>query len=137
MSRAKKVSGERKTKKKPKQWDKMVSAAYLRILGRTQKETAESVGRSERTIRDWESLDKDRWNEARREAESRWLQDATDASRRSVLRGVERNPDMGFRFLERVDPALAPPKQKLEHSGEDGGPIEVAVTHRVIDPSED
>lgn len=113
----------------------MVAAAYLRIMGATQKEAAASVGRSERTIRDWET-DREAWAEARAEATDRWLCDVIDASRISVLNGAKRDPDMGFRILERVDPRLAPPKQKHEHSGEGGGPVEITVTRRIIRPSE-
>ena len=129
-------TADKKTRpRRPSHWDKMVAAAYLRIMGATQKEAAVSVGRSERTIRDWET-DRDTWAEARAEAADRWLCDVIDAARNSVLTGAKRDPDMGFRILERVDPRLAPPKQKHEHSGEGGGPVEITVTRRIIRPSE-
>ena len=34
-----------------------------------------------------------------------------------------------------LDRAYGKPRQALEHSGEDGGPVEMLVTHEVIDPS--
>lgn len=105
-----------------KHWDKVVSAAYLRIIGHTQEEAATAVGRNARTIREWEA-DAELWNAARDEARDRWLQEVTDAARRSVLKAAGRNADLGLKVLERVDPAFAP-KQKLEHTGKDGGPIE-------------
>jgi hypothetical protein len=115
------------TKKRPPHWDKRVSAAYLRILGATQKETAKGVGRSLRTIQVWEA-DQETWQEARTEARDRWLNDVHDASRSTVLRSVrEGNADIGFRILERLEDRLAPPKQRLEHTGKDGGPMEHEV----------
>jgi hypothetical protein len=107
-----------------KHWDKVVSAAYLRIIGHTQAEAAEAVGRNARTIREWEA-DTALWNAARDEARDRWLREVTDAARRSVLKAAGRNADLGLKVLERVDPAFAP-KQKLEHTGKDGGPVETA-----------
>lgn len=109
-------------KRRHAHWDKVVSAAYLRIIGESQKGTATSVGRSERTIWGWEN-DAELWAAAREEARHRWLREVTDASRRSVLKAAGRNADLAFRILERVDPDLAP-KQKHEHSGPDGGPIQ-------------
>lgn len=113
----------------------MVSAAYLRIMGATQEEAANAVGRKARTLREWEA-DSESWAEARAEAANRWMSELIDASRISVLAGAKTNPDMGMRILERVDPRLAPPKQKHEHGGEGGGPIEITVTRRIVRPSE-
>lgn len=113
-------------KKKPHaHWDKVVLAAYLRTLGATQVEAATSVGRSERTIQLWEA-DEELWEKAREEARKRWLRDVVDAARRSVLKAAGRNADLGFRILERVDPEFGP-RHKVEHTGKDGGPVEVAV----------
>lgn len=103
-----------------------MSAAYLRILGATQAEAARAVGRSERTIRLWES--EPSWADARREAEERWLADLKDASRRAVLNAVRAgNAQLGLALLERLDERLAPPKQRHEHAGPDGGPIAIEV----------
>ncbi len=113
-------------KTRPAHWDKRVSAAYLRILGATQAEAARAVGRSARTIRLWESDPS--WADARREAEERWLVDLKDASRRAVLQAVrEGNAQIGLALLERLDERLAPPKQRHEHAGPDGGPIAIEV----------
>jgi hypothetical protein len=119
-----KAAASHTPERRPAHWDKRVSAAYLRIMGQTQAEAARAVGRSERTIREWEA-DREWWSRARDEARDRWMADAEDASRRAVLRGLEMgNSELGKWMLERVDPRLAPPKQKLEHTGKDGGPIE-------------
>lgn|SRR5690606_4679649 len=126
-------SSSRDPKKKPHaHWDKVVLAAYLRILGATQVEAAISVGRSERTIQLWEA-DKELWEAAREEARKRWLRDVIDASRRSVLKAAGRNADLGFRILERIDPELAP-RHKIEHTGKDGGPVEVAARVMIYIP---
>jgi len=113
-------------KKRPAHWEKRVSAAYLRILGATQAEAARAVGRSERTIRLWESDPS--WADARREAEERWLADLKDASRRAVLKAVRAgNAQLGLALLERLDERFAPPKQRHEHAGPDGAPIAIEV----------
>jgi len=113
-------------KTRPAHWEKRVSAAYMRMLGATQAEAGRAVGRSARTIRLWESDPS--WADARREAEERWLVDLKDASRRAVLQAVrEGNAQIGLALLERLDERLAPPKQRHEHAGPDGGPIAIEV----------
>ena len=93
----------------------MVSAAYLRIIGHTQKETATAVGRSERRIRDWENSV--HWPGAQAEARARWLDEAGDAARRAVLKSISAgNAMLGMDLLSRIEPALSG-KQKVEHSG--------------------
>jgi hypothetical protein len=121
-----KPSASRRSGKRHAHWDKVVSVAYLRLIGHTQAEAAIAAGRSERTIRNWEA-DTELWAAAREEANSRWLQATTDAARRTVLKAVARNADLAFRILERLDPELAPPKQRHEHGGEGGGPIVIEV----------
>lgn len=113
-------------------WDKVVSAAYLRMIGATQEAAAAAVGRSGRTIRSWES-EEELWTHARAEARSRWLTDAEDAARSAVLKSMQLgNADLGKWLLERVEPALAPPKQRHELGGQGGQPIEVVVTRRIV-----
>lgn len=131
---SKKSSAPAQEKKRHAHWDKVVSAAYLRMIGHTQEEAARGVGRSQRTIQLWEA-DTELWAAAREEARGRWLQATVDASRQSVLKAAGRNADLAFRILERVDPELAPPKQKHEHSGEGGGPIAIEVYGATPPPS--
>lgn len=129
-------AGSEEAQKRPKHWDKMVLAAYLRILGRTQKEAAEAVGRSERTIRDWESSEL--WREAEREAEEdTFLRALKHASMRAVLQNVDEdgNPMLGWEALQRLMPQLAP-KQRLEHTGKNGGPIQTETRLAEVPDSE-
>lgn len=104
-------------------WDKLVSAAYLRMLGATQEDAATQVGRTARTIRMWEA-DKELWTKARDEARSRWLTDLTDKARRRLLDSMDKpeSGDLALKVLERMDDALLPPKQRTEMSGEIGTP---------------
>jgi hypothetical protein len=104
-------------------WDKIVAYAYLRVLGHTQVEGARGVGRSKRAVQLWEA-DADLWRAARDEARERWLDEVTDAARRSVLKAAGRNADLGLKVLEKLDPAFAPPRQRFEHTGKDGGPVQ-------------
>lgn len=119
-------------------WDKLVSAAYLRMLGATQDDAATQVGRTARTVRMWEA-DKELWTQARDEARSRWLTDLTDSARRRLLDSMEKpeNGDLALKVLERMDDALRPAKQRSEVSGADGAPIEVRVTRTIVRPSAD
>jgi len=108
----------------------MVAAAYLRIMGATQEAAASSVGRSAKTIYNWEQ--DERWREAREEAADRWMCDLTDASRKAVLDSVcKGNAYMGLSILERVDARLAPAKQRLEHSG--GVAVELGQARREVE----
>lgn len=108
-------------------WEIIVSAAFLRSLDErkyTQKEAAEAVGRSERSIREWER-DKVLWEAAKAEARERWLPGLADTARRTLTRGVSRNPDLALRVLERIDPTFAPPEQRVKHGGEVGYTVAV------------
>lgn len=126
MAKRQKSGPDESQKKRPAHWEKRVSAAYLRILGATQAEAGRAVGRSERTIRLWESDPS--WADARREAEERWLVDLKDASRRTILDSIRAgNAQLAREMLERLDERLAPPKQRHEHAGPDGGPIAIEV----------
>ena len=102
----------------PRYWEKRVLAAYLLMMGETWDSTASKVGRSHTTIAHWKN-DKEWWDRAKQEAETRWLYDVKDASRRAVYRQInEGDGDLGLKVLERLDDRLIP-KQKTdaEHSG--------------------
>lgn len=102
----------------PPHWERHVLAAYFRMLGQTQKQAAQAVGRSLRTITDWES-DKELWAQAREEAKARWLTEVVDASRVSLLSAIRAGDgELSLRVLERTDDALAPPAYQHKHSGE-------------------
>src|SRR5262249_46338925 len=68
---------------RPRQWEKWVLYAYLRMMGRTQKDAGSAVGRAKRTVAEWEA-DKITFAQAREEARQRWLGDVTDAARRGL-----------------------------------------------------
>ena len=91
----------------PQNWDKAVSAAYLRMSGKGQREAAAAAGICERTLRSWEACD---WFEhARIEARHRWFNDLGDECRKTVLEKVQGgDADLAMRILERLDPDLAP-----------------------------
>lgn len=92
----------------------MVLASHLRRLGATQKQAAQAVGRAERTIRDWET-NAELWEEARQEALELWGVEVDDAARREILRDIRAGgTDSAWKWLERTDPKLLPPKQRVE-----------------------
>ena len=111
------------TVKRPGDWDKAIAAAYLRLIGWTQKESAEGAGVGERTLKRWEKSDW--WPEASEEASGRWLKHLVEDSRISVLSGVKKDPALALKIIERTDPRLAPPA--LQVGGNDGGPIEFTL----------
>lgn len=114
--------------KRPAKWDNAVSAAYLRLLGATQEDAAEQVGVVARTVRAWEGSPW--WPEAEFEARQRWLKGGDSLARRGLYRGLRSQDDAiastnARWWAERRMPEFAPPKLRHEHTGEDGGPIEV------------
>ena len=114
-----------------KYWEKRVLCAYLRMMGATQKDAGHAIGRTTRTVQDWEA-DKETWHLAREEARQRWLGELTDAARGALLRTIRGGDgDLSLRVLERIDVDLAPPKQKMEHTGKDGHslpPLQIILT---------
>src|SRR5215813_11339909 len=103
----------------PKYWEKLVLASSHRLLGSTQAQTGAAVGRSQRTIRSWEA-DRALWQQASEEARQRWLGEITAAARRAVLDNAGTDADLALKLLERLDPDLALPAQRLKHSHEVG-----------------
>jgi hypothetical protein len=104
----------------PRSFEKQVAAAYVRMLGATQKAAGAAVGRSERTLQAWEA-DTLTWERARAEARCRWLGELTDASRKTLLETIRAGDgDLAMKVLERVDGALVPPTQRLHHRHEIG-----------------
>jgi DNA-binding XRE family transcriptional regulator len=101
----------------PRHWEKRVLAAYLRMMGGTQQAAAAAVGRSERTIRDWEA-DRPSWIVARDEARQRWREELTDASRLALLNTIKQgNGYLALQVLERTDDDLSPRKDHVDISG--------------------
>jgi hypothetical protein len=93
---------------RPRNWDKCVSVAYLRILGVSQKAAARAASCGERTIRLWEV--QQWWPDAQAEARQRWLSEASDAARATILKAIRGGDTSSARwFLERVEPALSQP----------------------------
>src|SRR5262245_12669765 len=110
-------------------WDKRVAAAYLRMMGLTQAQAGSAVGRSKRSVADWEA-DTTTWALAREEARQRWMGDVTDAARASLLKHLK-DPQSGFlalQVLERIDEDLAPAKQRHDVNF-DGGGLSALLAH--------
>lgn len=127
MPRRKSGSALRKdATKKPQDWDKAVSVAHLRLLGATQDQAAVNAGAGKRTICSWEASDW--WPEAQAEAKQRWLQGCDGLAMEGMVRSF-RDPNeyasSSKWWLDRREPALAPPVRRLEHGGPDGGPIQI------------
>jgi len=107
----------------PQNFDQWVGAAYLRLLGRSQAETAVAIGVSERTIRRWET--RVEWPQAIKEAESRWTKNLDQKMMRVMEGTVARLPEdlqVGSReaysflkwYAERRYPEFAPPARRLQ-----------------------
>lgn len=93
-------------------------AAYLRLLGASQKAAAAAIGRSERTIRNWEA-ETALWTKASEEARQRWLTEVTAMARRQLLKGLmTADAEMALKVIERLDADLAPPAHRLKHEGQ-------------------
>lgn len=109
---------------RPRGWELRVRAAFERMCGATQEDTAQKVDRTSRTIRKWEN--DDTWPDALEEARDRWLTTVVQEARATLLQAVrEGDPIRAMQIVERMDADFAPPKQEVEHSGE----IEGGDTH--------
>jgi len=123
----KKTQGKRKIPKKPHNWDKAVSVAYLRLIGATQEQASISAKIAESTIYDWERSAW--WKDAQFEANQRWLSEVDSATRHALLRNVVQATDIKERgnmaryIADRRIPEFKPPKNQTEVSGPNGGPI--------------
>jgi hypothetical protein len=96
----------------PRQWEKWVLYAYLRMLGATQKEAGSAVGRKKRTVAEWE-MAKPLFAQAREEARQRWMKELTDAARQTLLATIRAgHGELSLKVLERVDADLAPATQR-------------------------
>src|SRR4029453_18938890 len=103
---------------RPAWWEKGVLAAYYRLLGSSQKQASAAVGRNERTIRNWEA-NTAVWTRATQAAKDRWLGEVTSLARRQLLKAMmDANGELSLKLLERLEPDLAPPSQRLKHEGQ-------------------
>lgn len=93
---------------RPADWDKAVSAAYMRLLGASQEASAKGVGLSRRTLIRYEASDW--WPDAQAEADRRWLADVTAATKARLLQTLRESDDLGglLRVAERLIPDLRP-----------------------------
>jgi len=107
----------------PQNFDQWVGAAFLRVVGITQVETAAFIGVSDRTLRRREA--RPEWSQAVKEAGGRWLKDLDGRVRRVMEETVARLPgdlQAGKReaynfvkwYAERRFPEFAPPAKKLQ-----------------------
>ncbi len=109
---------------KPRDWDKAVSVAYLRLIGLTQAKAAKAAGTGERTLRRYELSEW--WPDACAEAVSRWMQQLEIEARSTVMKAVkEGDVATAWKVLERIDRRLAPPR--LSHGIEHSGRIDTSV----------
>ena len=116
-------------------WKHCVSAAKLRLLGKSQAAAAKGVGVSRSTVARWEACDW--WADV--------LRDALDDAQLTKLRAeafkalwklvTGAKPDARtVRFvMERLDPAFRPPAQRTELSGPEGGPFDFGQLDREIE----
>ena len=72
---------------RPPSWEKWVLYAYLRMLGSTQQDAANAVGRKKRTVQEWQE-NKALFAQAKEEARQRWFSDVTDAARTTLLASI-------------------------------------------------
>ena len=105
--------------KRPQNWDKAVSTAYLRLLGLSQTKAAKGAGIGERTLARWELSEW--WRDACREAADRWMQQLAIECRTTIMAAVKAGDVVtAVKMVERLDERLAPPRLShgVEHSGD-------------------
>lgn len=114
---------------KPHDWEKVTSGAYLRLLGHTQQDVADTVGVSRQQFCKWEQSDF--WPQAVSEAKDRWLAGLAAKARQSVELAVPDDARLAMTVLERLEPALNP-KATMELVGSDTQPVRIEVTRKVV-----
>lgn len=98
----------------PRQWEKWVLVAYLRMMGMTQKAAGSAVGRAKRTVAEWEE-DKTLYAQAREEARRRWLREISDHARQALHKALQGdNGYLVLKILERLDSNLDLPTQRVK-----------------------
>ena len=103
----------------PRDWDKAVNVAYLRLNSATQAAAAKGAGLGVRTLRRWELSPW--WPDACGEAVGRWMQQLEIECRTTIMGAVKAGDVVtAVKMLERIDQKLAPPRQShgVEHRGE-------------------
>ena len=123
------------TCKKPHDWEKAVSCAYLRFIDwkRSQESVAKSVGVSVRSLGRWEASDW--WPTAQAEAMHRWCGGVVAGASKTIIEAVEAGDTITARWaLERLMPIMRPPTQRNEHTGKDGGPVEAVGRGHILLP---
>lgn len=116
----------------PRDRETAISVAYLRLLGHTQEDATKATGVSEKTIQRWESCTW--WPEFQAEASRRWLSGLEGRARTILLDNLDGN--LSLKILERRIPELAPAIARQEVTGRGGGPVEVTVTYKIVDPAD-
>ena len=107
--------------KRPLDWDKAVSAAYLRLLDKPREKVVGVVGINERTLFNWEHSPW--WHKAQEEAMDKWLHGLRATAMEGAKVFAKTDPTTTRWALDRLVKKLAPPTQKQELTGADGGPI--------------
>ena len=104
------------TVKRPQDWDKAVSAAYLWLVLEEKKAAAEGAGIGERTMHRW--VHSEWWPEACAEAKGRWLNHLEAESRRTLMRAiVDGDADKALGVLQQLDPTFRPHAKRIEVVG--------------------
>ena len=112
------LAEKRDVVRQPHDWDKAVSAGYLRLMGLSQQRAAKGAGIGERTLARYELSDW--WPEACGEAVSRWMQQLEIECRTTIMAAVKAGDvPTAVKMLERIDKRLAPPRlsHRIEHDG--------------------
>lgn len=96
----------------PQDWDKVLSAAYLRLTGETQEAVATAIGCARQTISVWEGSPF--WPNAVHEATERWLSGLREKAMKGLETGVGKDGKLALDVLERLMPELSPATQRFE-----------------------
>ena len=99
------------TVKRPQDWGKAVSAAYLWLVTDEVRASAEGAGIGDRTLHRW--IHSEWWLQACAEAQDRWRNHVVVESRRTLMRSIKGgNVDKAMDVLKQFDPEFRPrPKE--------------------------
>jgi hypothetical protein len=122
---------ENKLEDRPRWFAKALLAAHLIVNCKMlQKDAAKAVGRTDRSLREWMATPW--WQYAIEAARELWYDDVQLDARFAVQSSVRAgNAEMGLKLLERLDPRMRPPVQRVQAKTE--AEIAGAMMHGVVE----
>ncbi len=108
-------------------WRKAVAVALWLMLGTSQRDAANTVGVSLRTVERW--VAQPWWPEAKYACQEQFAAGCLDMARASLVANLRAHDGPMTRYvLDRLDPMFAPPSMRAKVTDREGNEVEVAMS---------